>query len=97
MKISPMNIRIIPIRVTTIHGNRQLEFSVFTPTMTSMHKIAYTADDTINVTDVYPDKELNRMLKKQATNSNPAMSVVPVVKSKQQQLSNLQKYIILFP
>lgn len=89
-----MNINTILIKVTTIHGRRQLEFSVFTPMITSKHKVAYTADDTINVTDVYDEIELKTIVKKQTTNSSPAMIVVPVTKSKQQQFSNLQKYII---
>lgn len=95
IKISPININTMPIKVTTIHGKRQLEFSVLTPMMTRKHRIAYTDDDTINVTDVYDERELSRTAKKQVTNSSPAIIVVPVSKSKQQQLFILQKYIIL--
>lgn len=97
MKISPMNINTILIKVTTIHGRRQLEFSVFTPMITSKHNAAYTADDTINVMDVYEEIELKMIVKKQTTNSNPAMIVVPVIKLKQQQFSSLQKYIFSLP
>lgn len=86
----------IDIKVTTIHGRRQFELSVLTPTITKMHSTAYTVNDTITVIDVKSDNALIRMFRRQVNNSSPAMIMVPVFISKQQQSFNLQKYIAFF-